>query len=125
MEPNEENNQSTNDFVNDTSKLLRLLQSISLVTESKVLQSIINIYLKELLEAPYVLMVPLLPSSEEGLIQVVNDRVLEKEIRFSVSFLYHVKVKKKRSEFFRSYLANKTSKYKQYRIMKSTQKLCR
>lgn len=86
MEPNEENNQSTNDLVYDTSKLLRLLQSISLVTESKVLQSNINIYLKDLLETPYVLMVPLLPPSEEGLIQVVNDQVLEKEIRFSVSF---------------------------------------
>lgn len=86
MEPNEENNQSANDLVYDTSKLLRLLQSISLVTESKVLQSNINIYLKDLLETPYVLMVPLLPPSEEGLIQVVNDQVLEKEIRFSVSF---------------------------------------
>lgn len=86
MEPNEENNQSANDLVYDTSKLLRLLQSISLVTESKVLQSNINIYLKDLLQTPYVLMVPLLPPSEEGLIQVVNDQVLEKEIRFSVSF---------------------------------------
>lgn len=85
MEPSEENNQSANDFVYDTSKLLRLLQSISVVTESRCLQSIINVYLKGLLETPYVLMVPLLPSSEEGLIQVVNDQTLEKEIRFSVS----------------------------------------
>lgn len=82
----DENNQSVNDFVYDTSKLLKLLQSISLVTESTTLQSIINIYLKELLDAPYVLMVPLLPSSEEGLIQVVNDEIIEKEIRFSVSY---------------------------------------
>lgn len=28
---------------------------------------------------------PLLPSSEEGLIQVIGDRKLDKEIRFSVS----------------------------------------
>lgn len=108
MESNEENNQSANDFVYDTPKLLRLLESISIVTESKVLQSIINTYLKELLDTPYVLIVPLLPSSEEGLIQVVNDRVLEKEIRFSVSFhlafidLYQVKAKKKRSGLSRS-----------------------
>lgn len=87
MESNEENNQSANDLVYDTRKLLRLLESISLITESKVLQSIINVYLKDLLGAPYVLIVPLLPESQEGLIQVVNDQILEKEIRFSVSFL--------------------------------------
>lgn len=75
------------DFVYDTLKLLQLLESISLVTESTSLQSIINLYLKELLGAKYVLMVPLLPSSEEGLIQVVNDQILEKEFRFSVSFV--------------------------------------
>lgn len=82
----EENNQSKSDFVYDTSKLLKLLESIALVSESCSLQSIINIHLKELLGAEYVLMVPLLPSSEEGLIQVVNDQILEKEFRFSVSF---------------------------------------
>lgn len=86
MESIEENNQSTSELVHDTTKLLQLLQSISLVTESTMLQSIINVYLKELLDAPFVLIVPLLPPSEEGLIQVVNDQVLEKEIRFSVSF---------------------------------------
>lgn len=83
----DENYQSTNDFVFDTSKLLELLQSISDVTESTKLQILINIFLKEQLDASYVLMVPVLPSSEEGLIQVVNDRVLEKEIRFSVSLV--------------------------------------
>lgn len=81
----EENNQSAPEFVYDTSKLLELLQSLSLVTESCTLQSIINVYLKELLDVPHVLMVPLLPSSGEGLIQVVNDQKLEKEFRFSVS----------------------------------------
>lgn len=84
MESNEENIQSTSDFVYDTSKLLKLLESISLVTESTALQSIINLYLKDLLGAPFVLMVPLLPSSEEGLIQIVNDQPLEKEFRFTV-----------------------------------------
>lgn len=58
---------------------------MSQITESTILQSIINMHLKELLDTPYVLMVPLLPSSEEGLIQVVNDQILEKEFRFSVS----------------------------------------
>lgn len=86
MESIEENNRSASEFVSDTAKLLQLLQSISLVTESTMLQSLINNYLRELFDAPYVLMVPLLPASEEGLIQVVNDQVLEKEIRFSVSF---------------------------------------
>lgn len=81
MESVEENS----DLVYDTSKLLTLLESISLVTESTELQSIINCHLKELLGATYVLMVPLLPESEEGLIQVVNDQILEKEFRFSVS----------------------------------------
>lgn len=86
MESIVENNQATtNEFVYDTSKLLKLMESISLITDSTILQSIINVYLKELLEAPYVLMVPLLPTSEEGLIQVVNGQILEKEIRFSVS----------------------------------------
>lgn len=84
MESNEENNQSTSDFVYDTSKLLKLLESMSLVTESTALQSIINLYLKELLGTPYVLIVPLLPSSEEGLIQIINDQPLEKEFRFTV-----------------------------------------
>lgn len=86
MESNEENNQSSSDdLVYDTSKLLQLLESISSVTDSTVLQSMINIYLKQLLDTPYVLMVPLLPQSEEGLIQVMNDQILEKEFRFSVS----------------------------------------
>lgn len=35
--------------------------------------------------APYVFLIPLLAASEEGLIQVIGDKVLEKEIRFSVS----------------------------------------
>lgn len=77
--------EDNNDLIYDTSKLLKLLESISLVTESTTLQAIINCHLKELLGAQYVLMVPLLPASEEGLIQVVNDQILEKEFRFSVS----------------------------------------
>lgn len=81
----EENNQSADELVYDKNKLLELLQSLSLVTESTTLQSIINVYLKEILDVPHVLMVPLLPSSGEGLIQVVNDQKLEKEFRFSVS----------------------------------------
>lgn len=82
MEATEDSNQS---FVYDTAKLLQLIESVSFVTDSTVLQSKINVYLKDLLEASYVLMVPLLPESEEGLIQVVNDQILEKEFRFSVS----------------------------------------
>lgn len=82
MESTEDSNQS---FVYDTTKLLQLIESISFITNSTVLQSKINVYLKDLLEAPYVLMVPLLPESEEGLIQVVNDQILEKDFRFSVS----------------------------------------
>lgn len=82
----EENNQSADELVYDKSKLLELLESLSLVTESETIQSKINIYLKELLDVPHVLMVPLLPSSGEGLIQVVNDTKLEKEFRFSVSY---------------------------------------
>lgn len=85
MELIEENNQSASELVFDSTKLLRLVESISVVTDSKTLQSAINVYLKELLDTPYVMMVPLLPASEEGLIQVVNDQILEKEIRFSVS----------------------------------------
>jgi hypothetical protein len=82
MEPTDDSNQS---FVYDTTKLLELIESISIITDSTVLQSKINVYLKDLLEAPYVLMVPLLPESQEGLIQVVTDQILEKEFRFSVS----------------------------------------
>ena len=82
MEATEDSNPS---FVYDTAKLLQLIESVSFVTDSTVLQSKINVYLKDLLEASYVLMVPLLPESEEGLIQVVNDQILEKEFRFSVS----------------------------------------
>ncbi|KAJ6646421.1 hypothetical protein Bhyg_01632, partial [Pseudolycoriella hygida] len=48
------------------------------------MQILINKYLQELTNSPYVFIVPLLPSSEEGLIQVISDRKLDKEIRFSV-----------------------------------------
>lgn len=85
MNADHENN---NEFVYDTLKLLQLLESISTTTESTILQSKINLYLKDLLSVEYVLIVPLLPATEEtqeGLIQVVNDNVLEKEFRFSVS----------------------------------------
>lgn len=84
MESIDESNQI---LVYDTSKLLKLMESISFVTNSTLLQSKINVYLKDLLEAQFVLLVPLLPESEEGLIQVVNDQILEKEFRFSVSCL--------------------------------------
>lgn len=87
MNADHENN---NEFVYDTLKLLQLLESISTTTESTILQSKINLYLKDLLSVEYVLIVPLLPANEdtqEGLIQVVNDNVLEKEFRFSVSFM--------------------------------------
>lgn len=69
----------------DTVKILELLQSISLLTDSLELQSKINVYLKDLLESRFCLMVPLLSASSEGLIQVINSKTLEKEIRFSVS----------------------------------------
>lgn len=90
MNTNHENN---NELVYDSQKILTLLEEISYtVTDSKILQSKINVFLKDLLEVEYVFQVPLLPSNEEdtqeqseGLIQVVNDRFLEKEFRFSVS----------------------------------------
>nr|XP_029715884.1 uncharacterized protein LOC115259447 [Aedes albopictus] len=45
----------------------------------------INLHLKKLTKSPYVFLVPILHSSEEGLIQVINDNVLDKEIRFSIN----------------------------------------
>lgn len=41
--------------------------------------------IKELTGAKYTFLVPLLQSNEEGVVQVVNDELLENEIRFSVS----------------------------------------
>jgi hypothetical protein len=77
------------ELVFDSSKLLQLLESISTVCESQALQSKINLFIKEILNVEYVLIVAILPAScentREGLIQVVNDNVLEKEFRFSVS----------------------------------------
>lgn len=70
------------------SSIIDLLAMISSTTDSIALQSRINMHLKELLAVPYVFMVPLLTldsNQTEGLIQVVNDRVLDKELRFSVS----------------------------------------
>jgi hypothetical protein len=67
------------------SNIENLLAMISCTTDSIALQSRINIYLKEILDVPYVFMVPLLRESNETLIQVVNDRRLDKELRFSVS----------------------------------------
>ncbi|KAG5676827.1 hypothetical protein PVAND_006634 [Polypedilum vanderplanki] len=80
-------------LVYDYEKLLSLLQNISenITNDSIKLQSQINMYLKELLQVEYVLIVPLLPASDEtqtlseGLIQVVNDKILDKEFRFSVN----------------------------------------
>lgn len=70
-----------------SSVLEELLSLTSCATDSVVLQSHINEAFRKILNVPYVFMVPLLtfPESNEGLIQVINDRVLEKEIRFSVS----------------------------------------
>lgn len=72
--------------------LLELLESINSngFSEPTVVQSKINLYLKELFDVEYVLLVPVLPAStttSEGLIQVVNDKVLEKEFRFSVNII--------------------------------------
>ncbi|XP_041775595.1 cGMP-dependent 3',5'-cyclic phosphodiesterase-like isoform X2 [Anopheles merus] len=64
--------------------ILNLFQSLSATTNSLELQMKINLHLKALTRSPYVFLVPILHSSEEGLIQVINDNVLEKEIRFSV-----------------------------------------
>lgn len=52
--------------------------------------------LQELTNSPYVFLVPLLPSSEEGLIQVIGDKKLDKEIRFSVIILIFVYIIKKK-----------------------------
>jgi hypothetical protein len=76
--------------VDNTLKLLDLLEEINSngFSEPTVLQSKINLYLKNLLNVEYVLLVPVLPANSttsEGLIQVVNDKVLDKEFRFSVS----------------------------------------
>lgn len=68
-----------------SSNIDNLLATISCITDSITLQGRINLHLKEILDVPYVFMVPLLPESNEGLIQVVNDRLLDKELRFSVS----------------------------------------
>lgn len=48
--------------------------------------------LKKLTKSPYVFLVPILHSSEEGLIQVINDNVLDKEIRFSVSNRFGLRI---------------------------------
>lgn len=69
----------------DRTSIMELLAKISYTSDSIELQGHINEYLKKSLEVPHVFMVPLLPESNEGLIQVINARVLEKEIRFSVS----------------------------------------
>lgn len=86
----ENNNEINNDHFDSSTKILELLESINSngFSELTVLQSKINLYLKKLLNVDYVLLVPVLPVSSttsEGLIQVVNDRVLDKEFRFSVS----------------------------------------
>ncbi|XP_053665971.1 cGMP-dependent 3',5'-cyclic phosphodiesterase-like [Anopheles marshallii] len=65
--------------------ILNLFQSLSATTNSLELQMKINLHLKALTKSPYVFLVPILHSSEEGLIQVINDNVLEKEIRFSIN----------------------------------------
>lgn len=72
------------EFKSNTHNMLSLIEEISLTTDSLIVQTKINVYLKNLLDTPHVIIVPLLPESEEGLIQVINDRVLEKEFRFSV-----------------------------------------
>jgi hypothetical protein len=85
------NNDINNEQFDSSAKILELLESINSngFSEPTVLQSKINLYLKKLLNVEYVLLVPVLPASSpstsEGLIQVVNDNVLEKEFRFSVS----------------------------------------
>lgn len=65
--------------------ILNLFQSLSATTNSLELQMKINLHLKERTKSPYVFLVPILPTSEEGLIQVINDNVLDKEIRFSIN----------------------------------------
>ncbi|XP_058446873.1 cGMP-dependent 3',5'-cyclic phosphodiesterase-like [Malaya genurostris] len=65
--------------------ILNLFQSLSSTTNSLELQMKINVHLKTLTKSPYVFLVPILHSSEEGLIQVINDNILDKEIRFSIN----------------------------------------
>uniref|UniRef100_A0A1Q3FUB5 Phosphodiesterase n=2 Tax=Culex tarsalis TaxID=7177 RepID=A0A1Q3FUB5_CULTA len=65
--------------------VLNLFQSLSSTTSSLELQIKINKHLRELTGSPCVFLVPILSSSEEGLIQVINDNVLDKEIRFSIN----------------------------------------
>ncbi|CAD7085831.1 unnamed protein product [Hermetia illucens] len=66
-------------------KILDLCESLSNVTSSIEVQRLINKFLQEMTGAPYVFLIPLLAASEEGLIQVIGDKVLEKEIRFSIT----------------------------------------
>ncbi|XP_053697304.1 cGMP-dependent 3',5'-cyclic phosphodiesterase-like [Sabethes cyaneus] len=65
--------------------ILNLFQSLSSTTNSLELQIKINLHLKALTKSPYVFLVPILHSSDEGLIQVINDNILDKEIRFSIN----------------------------------------
>lgn len=65
--------------------VLNLFQSLSSTTSSLELQIKINKHLRELTGSPCVFLVPILNSSEEGLIQVINDNVLDKELRFSIN----------------------------------------
>lgn len=67
------------------SKILELLELVSGTSDSITLQGHINGYLRRTLDVSHVFMVPLLAERSEGLIQVINDQVLEKEIRFSVN----------------------------------------
>uniref|UniRef100_A0A182NTS1 Uncharacterized protein n=1 Tax=Anopheles dirus TaxID=7168 RepID=A0A182NTS1_9DIPT len=75
--------------------ILNLFQSLSATTNSLELQMKINLHLKALTRSPYVFLVPILHSSEEGLIQVINDNVLDKEIRFSL-FVFIPRLKSSR-----------------------------
>ncbi|XP_063702295.1 cGMP-dependent 3',5'-cyclic phosphodiesterase-like [Culicoides brevitarsis] len=76
---------SNQQLTSDAGKILQLIEKLSATTDSIELQIIINNHLKTLTNASYVFLVPLLPPNNEGLIQVINDKILEKEVRFLVS----------------------------------------
>ncbi|XP_059616189.1 cGMP-dependent 3',5'-cyclic phosphodiesterase-like isoform X2 [Phlebotomus argentipes] len=63
---------------------LTLIEELSIAgTDSIQLQCVVNRY--DVTGAPVAFLVPLIPTSDEGLLQVVGGKVLDKEIRFSVT----------------------------------------
>lgn len=69
----------------DPLRILKLCENLSSVTNSIQVQKLVNKFLQDVTGSPYVFLIPLLGGSEEGLIQVIGEKILEKEIRFSIT----------------------------------------